>query len=90
MVAGQAVDGNEGVMKVLVTAASKHGATAEIAAATTAREHRVFAGKLVRKQLGFGERAIVVALRVPDGDLRNWPEIRSWASEIADSARSGA
>jgi menaquinone-dependent protoporphyrinogen oxidase len=63
---------------------------AEIVAVTKAREHRVFAGKLVRKQLGFGERAIVVALRVPDGDFRNWPEIRSWASEIAGGLRSGA
>jgi hypothetical protein len=32
-VAAKPTDGNEGVMKVLVTAASKHGATAEIAAA---------------------------------------------------------
>ena len=43
---------------------------AEIVAATRAREHRVFAGKLVKRQLGFGERAIVVALRVPEGDFR--------------------
>jgi menaquinone-dependent protoporphyrinogen oxidase len=63
---------------------------AEIAAATKAREHRVFAGKLVRKQLGFGERAIVGGVARPDGDLRNWPEIRSWPSGIADSLRSGA
>jgi len=63
---------------------------AEIVAATKAREHRVFAGKLVRKQLGFSERAIVVALRVPEGDFRNWAEIRGWASQIAGSLRSGA
>ena len=34
---------------------------AEVLAATRAREHRVFAGKLVRKQLAFPERAIVSA-----------------------------
>jgi menaquinone-dependent protoporphyrinogen oxidase len=50
---------------------------AEIVAATGAREHRVFAGKLVKRQLGFGERAIVVALRVPEGDFRDWAEIRA-------------
>jgi menaquinone-dependent protoporphyrinogen oxidase len=63
---------------------------AEIVATTMAREHRVFAGKLVKQQLGFGERAIVVALRVPEGDFRNWSEIKGWASQIADSLRSGA
>jgi hypothetical protein len=32
----------------------------------------------------------VVALRVPEGDLRDWAEINGWASEIADSLQSGA
>ena len=49
---------------------------AEMVAATGARDHRVFAGKLVRKQLGFGDKAIAVALRVPDGDFRDWAEIK--------------
>ena len=61
---------------------------AEIVAATKAREHRVFAGKLVKQQLGFGEKAMVVALRVPEGDFRDWAEIKGWASEIAQSLRS--
>jgi len=56
---------------------------------TKGREHRMFAGKLDKRQLGFGERAIVVALRVPEGDFRNWAEINGWASEIALSLRSG-
>jgi menaquinone-dependent protoporphyrinogen oxidase len=56
---------------------------AEILAATRAREHRVFAGKLVRRQLSFPERAIVSALRVPEGDFRDWPEITGWATGIA-------
>jgi menaquinone-dependent protoporphyrinogen oxidase len=124
-------------MKVLVTAASKHGATAEIGAtigevlggeqgldATVVPPEEVaavdgydavvlgsavyaghwmaaakelvdragsaLAGKLDKRQLGFGERAIVVALRIPEGDFRDWAEIKGWASEIADSLRSGA
>jgi hypothetical protein len=42
-------------------------------------------GKLVRKQLSFPERAMVLALRVPEGDFRDFTEIRAWASEIADA-----
>ena len=61
---------------------------AEVVAATGAREHRVFAGKLVRKQLAFPERAIVSALRVPDGDFRDWPEITGWAAGITTALRS--
>jgi menaquinone-dependent protoporphyrinogen oxidase len=58
---------------------------ADLLAATGAREHRVFAGKLVRKQLSFPERAIVSALRVPEGDFRDWTEIHQWAAGIADT-----
>jgi menaquinone-dependent protoporphyrinogen oxidase len=58
---------------------------ADLLAATGAREHRVFAGKLVRKQLSFPERAIVSALRVPEGDLRDWTEIHQWAAGIAEA-----
>ena len=65
---------------------------AEVLAATRAREHRVFAGKLVRKQLAFPERAIVSALRVPEGDFRDWAGITEWAGAIATAlgARSPA
>ena len=63
---------------------------ADVLAATKAREHRVFAGRLDKRRLGFGERAIVVALRVREGDFRNWAEIQGWASQIADSLRTGA
>ena len=61
---------------------------AEVLAATAAREHRVFAGKLVRKQLNFPERAIVSALRVPEGDFRDWSDIIGWAAGIAAALRS--
>jgi len=58
---------------------------AAIVAATRAREHRVFAGRLERRRLGFAEKAIVVALRVPDGDYRDWSAVDAWASSIVDS-----
>jgi menaquinone-dependent protoporphyrinogen oxidase len=51
---------------------------------THARDHRVFSGKLVRKELRLGERALATAMRVHDGDFRDWDDIRSWASSIAD------
>ena len=58
---------------------------AAIVAATSAREHRVFAGKIDRSKLNFGEKAIVMALRAAEGDFRDWEEIEGWANEIADS-----
>ena len=53
--------------------------------ATMARGHRVFAGKLDRAKLNFGERLAVRAVRAPDGDFREWAEIGSWAGGIAES-----
>jgi menaquinone-dependent protoporphyrinogen oxidase len=55
----------------------------EIAAATGARDHRLFAGRLDKSALGFGERAMVLAFRVAEGDYRDWAEIEAWAGEIA-------
>jgi menaquinone-dependent protoporphyrinogen oxidase len=68
---------------------------AEMIESTKARDHRVFAGRLSKKGLSFGEKAIVLALRAPEGDFRDWDEIRAWAAEIAkemamDGSRRGA
>ena len=60
---------------------------AVIAEATEAREHVVFAGKLDRSMLRFGERAIVMALRAPEGDFRDWAAIEEWANKIAELSR---
>lgn len=57
---------------------------APIVQATSAREHRVFAGKIDKSALSFGEKAIVLAVRAPEGDFRDWSEIEHWAHEIAD------
>jgi menaquinone-dependent protoporphyrinogen oxidase len=51
--------------------------------ATGARGHVVFAGKLDKGVLSFGERAIVAAFKAPEGDFRDWDEIRKWAEEVA-------
>jgi menaquinone-dependent protoporphyrinogen oxidase len=51
---------------------------------TAAVDHRVFAGRLDRTLLGFGEKAVVVAVRAPEGDFRDWEAIDGFAAEIAD------
>jgi len=61
---------------------------AEVMKATKARGHRVFPGKLERRRLGFAERALVLALRAPEGDFRDWDAIRSWASQIAEALQA--
>ncbi len=51
--------------------------------ASGAAEHRVFAGRLDRKLLSFGEKAVVVAVRAPEGDFRDWDAIDAFAATIA-------
>ena len=60
---------------------------AALVAATGAREHRVFAGRLDRHRLGFAERAVTLALRAPEGDFRDWAAIEAWAAEIAETLK---
>jgi menaquinone-dependent protoporphyrinogen oxidase len=62
---------------------------AEVVRATGARDHRVFAGRLEKKRLSFGERAIVVAFRATEGDFRDWDDVAAWAQGIATSLRTG-
>lgn len=50
---------------------------------TNAIDHRVFAGKLDRQKLGFGERAIVLAVHAAEGDFRSWDDVAAWAAGIA-------
>jgi menaquinone-dependent protoporphyrinogen oxidase len=56
-----------------------------VIAATGARDHRIFPGRLDRADLGLAERAIAAALRAPQGDFRPWEEIRDWAAGIANA-----
>jgi menaquinone-dependent protoporphyrinogen oxidase len=55
----------------------------DIAKNLHARGHRVFAGRLDRHRLGLAEKAMVSALRVKDGDFRDWNAIETWAAQIA-------
>lgn len=50
---------------------------------TKALDHRVFNGKLDRQKLGFGERAIVLAVHAAEGDFRSWDAVDEWAAGIA-------
>jgi menaquinone-dependent protoporphyrinogen oxidase len=99
-------------MRTLISTASRHGSTTEVAArgagtmraglpgdvvvdelaaaeigdlvrSTRARGRQVFAGRLDRHRLGFGEKAVVVALRVADGDFRDVDAIDAWGAQIA-------
>jgi menaquinone-dependent protoporphyrinogen oxidase len=54
-----------------------------------AADHRVFSGRIDLALLGFGEKAIVKALRAPVGDFRDWDLIDSWAVDIAEALDSG-
>lgn len=54
-----------------------------------ARGHKVFAGKIDKSKLSFGERAIMIAVRAPEGDFRDWHAIAAWANDIGDTI-SGA
>ena len=57
---------------------------AEIFETTGTRAHQIFSGKIDKSKLSFGEKAILIAVRAPEGDFRDWDEIEAWAGEIAD------
>jgi menaquinone-dependent protoporphyrinogen oxidase len=52
-------------------------------------DHRVFAGRLDRKLLSFGEKAVVIAVRAPEGDFRDWEAIDGFAADIAGHLQGG-
>jgi menaquinone-dependent protoporphyrinogen oxidase len=62
---------------------------AAISERTGARGHFLFAGRLDKKTLNFGERAIVGALKAPEGDFRDWDEIRDRALSIVEELSAG-
>ncbi|WP_198597772.1 flavodoxin domain-containing protein [Blastococcus atacamensis] len=61
---------------------------------TRCREHRVFPGRLDRSLLGLRERAMVTALRAPEGDFRDLAVVGEWgagiAGELADELSGAA
>jgi len=54
-----------------------------LAALPFVREHATFAGKLDKHDLRLTERAVVKAVRAPEGDFRDWTAIRQWARHVA-------
>jgi menaquinone-dependent protoporphyrinogen oxidase len=48
------------------------------------REHRLFAGRLERRSLGFAERAAANVVHAPEADSRDWHAIDEFAGDIAD------
>jgi menaquinone-dependent protoporphyrinogen oxidase len=52
------------------------------------RGHARFGGKLDREKLGFGERAIVKALRAETGDFRDWVAVEAWARSLAEALQA--
>jgi menaquinone-dependent protoporphyrinogen oxidase len=63
---------------------------ASVRAATHARDHRMFAGKLDRKVLTRPQRASLLVFRGLEGDFRDWAEIRQWTEDIARQLTPGA
>ena len=55
-----------------------------------AREHRLFGGRLDRRDLGIAERTMVRIVGAADGDYRPWAEIAEWAEEIAGVLKASA
>jgi len=54
-----------------------------IRAATGARDHQMFAGKLDCRSMSMIQRAALLAFPGLNGDFRDWDKIRQWANGIA-------
>lgn len=48
-----------------------------------ARDHHVFAGKIDKSELGFGEKAVLKMVGAGEGDFRDWQDINTWAAAVA-------
>ena len=59
-----------------------------VAESSGAIDHRTFAGRLDKSALGFREKAVVAALKPPEGDFRDWDAVARYGAEIADWLRS--
>ena len=55
-----------------------------------AREHRIFPGRLERTGLDRAERAMVAALRAPEGDFRSWAAAVEWGVDRHRPVRGAA
>jgi menaquinone-dependent protoporphyrinogen oxidase len=62
----------------------------EIVDATRARDHRMFTGKLDRRNLRLPQRAALTVVRGLEGDFCDWIEIEQWAAGIAEALHRGS
>jgi menaquinone-dependent protoporphyrinogen oxidase len=62
----------------------------EVVAAIGAIEHRLFAGRLDKSELGRMERVMVRMVRAQEGDYRDFGEVSHWATAIADTLAAAA
>jgi menaquinone-dependent protoporphyrinogen oxidase len=67
--------------------ALRAGLVDRLLATTQAREHKLFAGKLDKSQLGLLEKAAVRGAHASEGDFRDWDDIDRWARAIAAEVR---
>jgi menaquinone-dependent protoporphyrinogen oxidase len=58
-------------------------------AATHARDHHLFGGKLDRRALGIRERLITRLVRVPEGDFRDLEIAVAWGTAISRALAAG-
>jgi menaquinone-dependent protoporphyrinogen oxidase len=61
-----------------------------VVGAIGAIEHRLFAGRIDRSELGRLERAMVRMVRAPEGDYRDLGEVSHWAAAIAETLVAAA
>lgn len=55
---------------------------------TQARSHDVLPGRMDRANLRLSDKAIIAALRVPDGDFRDWDAVRAFADRVNDELKA--
>ena len=61
-----------------------------VVSAIGAIEHRLFAGRIDRSELGRLERAMLRMVRAPEGDYRDLGEVSHWATAIAETLAGAA
>lgn len=57
---------------------------------TQAHGHVVLPGRMDRANLHLPDRAIIAALRVPDGDFRDWDAVRAFADQVHEELKAEA
>ena len=70
--------------------ALRAGLAERLVKSTSAREHKLFGGKLDTRKLGLAERLPVRMAGGREGDWRDWAAVDEWAAAIAHELRDKA